>query len=87
MVTDGMEEEAMQLLPFAELNALNTVGYREWFSFFRGETGRAETITQIKSNTRRYARKQLTWFRKDPDIHWFDLTETERIIPWIEGII
>jgi tRNA dimethylallyltransferase len=87
MITDGMEEEARQLYPYANLNALNTVGYREWFSFFSGVTGRAETIAQIKSNTRRYARKQLTWLRKDPDIHWFDLDEAGRIIPWLEEII
>lgn len=87
MVSDGLEEEARQLYPFAGLNALNTVGYREWFSFFRGEIGREEAIAQIKSNTRRYARKQLTWFRKDPEIHWFDLEETGRIIPWLEEIM
>lgn len=87
MIAEGLEEEARQLYPFAGLNALNTVGYREWFSFFRGETEREDTITLIKSNTRRYARKQLTWFRKDPDIHWFDIHELDKVIPWLEGIM
>lgn len=73
MVESGLEEEARRLYPLRHLNALHTVGYREWFSYFDGKGTRDSTIEEIKSNTRRYARKQLTWFRKDPDVHWFDM--------------
>jgi len=84
MVAAGLEEEARGLFPFRSLNALNTVGYREWFSFFDGACTREETIAQIKSNTRRYARKQLTWFRRDQAITWFHPDETEKLITFIE---
>jgi tRNA dimethylallyltransferase len=84
MMAMGLEEEARQLYPFRAVNALNTVGYKELFDYFDGKTGKEETIEKIKSNSRRYARKQLTWFRKDPDMHWFDIRETEKVIPFIE---
>jgi tRNA dimethylallyltransferase len=84
MVAEGLEEEARILFPFRHINALNTVGYREWFDHFEGLLTREETIEKIKSNTRRYARKQLTWFKRDPDMHWFDISETHKIIPFIE---
>jgi tRNA dimethylallyltransferase len=84
MVAMGLEEEARSLYPFRSCNALNTVGYKEWFDYFDGKAGKVETIENIKSNSRRYARKQLTWFRKDPDMHWFDIHETEKVIPFIE---
>ncbi|HOF55582.1 MAG TPA: tRNA (adenosine(37)-N6)-dimethylallyltransferase MiaA [Prolixibacteraceae bacterium] len=84
MVAAGLEEEARGLFPFRSLNALNTVGYREWFSFFDGACTREEAIAQIKSNTRRYARKQLTWFRRDQAITWFHPDETEKLITFIE---
>jgi tRNA dimethylallyltransferase len=84
MIADGLEDEVRELLPYRTNNALNTVGYREWFDYFDGLAGREETIEKIKSNTRRYARKQLNWFRKDPGINWFDSAETEKVIPFIE---
>jgi len=84
MVAMGLEEEARILYPFRAVNALNTVGYKEWFDYFDGKTDKEETIESIKSNSRRYARKQLTWFRKDPDMHWFDIQHTEKVIPFIE---
>lgn len=84
MVRAGLEEEARQLFPFRHYNALNTVGYREWFDYFDDKLTRDEAIFKIKSNTRRYARKQLTWFRRDPAIRWFDIDETGQIIPYIE---
>jgi len=84
MVLCGLEEEAKSLYPYRFNHALNTVGYREWFDFFDGKASREATIEQIKSNTRRYARKQLTWFRKDPDITWFDIPGTGKVIPYIE---
>lgn len=84
MVSAGLEEEARNLYRYRENNALNTVGYREWFGHFEGMTTKEEAIEKIKSNTRRYARKQLTWFKRDQGITWFDIAETYRIIPFIE---
>lgn len=80
MIANGLEEEARKVFPLKHLNALNTVGYREFFSFFGGDITKEKAIDLIKRNTRRYARKQLTWFRKDPDIHWFRPEEVTEII-------
>ncbi len=85
MVARGLDKEARDLYPFRHNNALNTVGYREWFEHFEGMTTASEAIEKIKGNTRRYARKQLTWFKRDGEINWFDLTETGKIIPFIES--
>jgi len=85
MVAGGLELEALDLYPFRQNNALNTVGYREWFEHFDGLTTASEAIEKIKGNTRRYARKQLTWFKRDKDITWFDLADTGKIIPFIEN--
>jgi tRNA dimethylallyltransferase len=60
------------------------VGYRELFSFFDGEIPREKAIELIKRNTRRYARKQLTWFRNDPDITWFNPADTEKIMKFLK---
>ncbi len=86
MVAGGLEQEARDLYPFRQNNALNTVGYREWFEHFDGLTTASEAIEKIKGNTRRYARKQLTWFKRDKEITWFDLADTGKIIPFIENI-
>lgn len=71
MLEEGLEEEVRQLCPFRHLNALNTVGYKEFFDYFENKTDYNEAIRLIKRDTRRYARKQLSWFRRDPDIYWF----------------
>lgn len=84
MVEAGLEQEARTLYPFRSANALNTVGYREWFDYFDGKTDRQSAIELIKRNTRQYARKQLTWFRRDPEINWFDTENCSQIIPFIE---
>ena len=70
MIEAGLEEEAHRLLPLRHLNALNTVGLKEMFAYFDGTMDRTTAIERIKKNTRVYAKKQLTWFRRDPDIHW-----------------
>jgi len=70
LVLAGLEEEARALLPYAELQTLNTVGYKEWFDHFNGELNREETIGQIKQNTRRFAKRQLTWFRRYKEAFW-----------------
>ena len=66
----GLEQEAKLLSPFKHLNALQTVGYREIFDFFEGKTTREKAFELIKQNTRHYAKRQLTWFKKDEEIIW-----------------
>jgi len=80
MVTDGLAEEARALEPFRHLNALRTVGYTELFKFFDGEKTLQEAIDDIKLNTRRYAKRQLTWFKKDSSIKWFEHDSPEKKI-------
>ena len=70
MIDNGLIEEARRLLPMRHLNALNTVGYKEMFDYFDNSITLEETIRRIQSNTRRYMRKQLTWFSHDKDIEW-----------------
>lgn len=87
MIKAGLESEARNLYTFRFLNALNTVGYREFFDFFDGKSTKEEAIELIKRNTRRYARKQLTWFRKDPDMNWFEPDQVNQVINLIENKI
>ena len=70
LVADGLEAEARALYPYRTLNALQTVGYREFFDYFDGKISRDEAIELIKRNTRRYAKRQMTWFSKDKKINW-----------------
>ena len=84
MMEEGLEQEAASLIRYRGLNALNTVGYREMFRWFDGEVSREEAVMLIRRNTRRYARKQLTWWNRDSQINWFDASESEKIISWIE---
>lgn len=83
MVEAGLIDEVKQLLPYRHLNALNTVGYSEIFSYLDGEISLQEALDAIKQNTRRFAKRQLTWFRKDPDIKWFKPDELEAILEYI----
>jgi tRNA dimethylallyltransferase len=85
MVEEGLEQEARSVYPVKQLTALNTVGYREWFSFFDGEISREKAVELIKRNSRRYARKQLTWFRNDPQMNWFEPSQVTEIITFIEN--
>lgn len=71
MLADGLEAEARTLYPYRALNALQTVGYREFFDYFDGRISYDEAVELIKRNSRRYAKRQLTWFRRDPQIRWF----------------
>jgi len=75
MVEKGLIEEARRMLPDRNENALNTVGYKEMFKYFDGEIPVEEAIRQIQSHTREYARKQLTWYKKDPTMTWFNLSD------------
>lgn len=87
MIEAGLEGEANKFYAHKKLNALNTVGYREFFAFFDGEITREKAIELIKRNSRRYARKQLTWFRNDKQMQWFEPTQLEQIIEHIENQI
>lgn len=84
MMADGLLEEARAMLPFREANALNTVGYKEMFKVIDGEWPLDMAVERMKKNTRVYAKKQLTWFAKDPDIHWFHPDDKEKIFNFID---
>lgn len=84
MMEKGLEKEAYAMYPRKGLNALNTVGYKEMFAYFDGLIARDEAIRQIQSNTRRYMRKQLTWFKKDTSIKWFSPDNVEDILNYID---
>ena len=83
MMQNGLLEEAEALYPMRESNALNTVGYKELFEYLNGRWPLEEAVERIKGNTRRYARKQLTWYKKDPQIHWFHPDQKKEIIDYI----
>ena len=83
MMADSLLEEARSLYPLRHLNALNTVGYKELFDYLEGRWPLEEAVERIKGNTRRYARKQLTWYKKDERMKWFHPQETEQIISYI----
>lgn len=84
MISEGLIEEAKSVYPLKHLNSLNTVGYRELFAWFDGEITKEKAIELIKRNSRRYARKQITWFRKDEEVVWFEPNQAEEIIKTIE---
>lgn len=84
MMDDGLEDEARQVYPLRHHNSLNTVGYKELFDFFDGTTDLEEAVRRIQSNTRRYMRKQETWFKRDKTIKWFAPTEIKEIIKYID---
>lgn len=84
MIADGLFEEAERLLPFREHNALQTVGYTEIFGYLDGKYDREEAIRLLKRNSRRYAKRQMTWFKKDPEIIWVSPEELDKAIAEIE---
>ena len=85
MLNEGLLAEAQSLYPNKHLNALQTVGYRELFDYFDGKTTLDFAIEQIKMNTRRFAKRQITWFKRTKNISWFDyLTDIKEIIKTIE---
>lgn len=87
MIAGGLEDEARKLYLYKDLNALQTVGYREWFGYFDGETTREEAVALIKRNSRRYAKRQMTWFARDNEITWFDPSDSEKIIAFLNSEI
>jgi tRNA dimethylallyltransferase len=87
MISSSLEKEAESLYELKHLNALNSVGYREFFDFFEGKISRDKAIELIKRNTRRYAKRQLTWWGKDKEIRWFEADKADKIIEYIETTI
>ena len=87
MIDEGMIKEALHVYPKRTLNSLNTVGYKEMFEYLDGLTTLDETIFKIQSNTRKYARKQLTWYKKDDDLQWFNPDNVEEILKYISTIV
>lgn len=87
MIAEGLIEESKQLLPHRNLNSLNTVGYKEIFAYFDGVFTLDEAIEKIKRNTRVYAKKQLTWFKRDDSIKWFNPADSEEIFNYIDSKI
>ncbi|PLW98524.1 MAG: tRNA (adenosine(37)-N6)-dimethylallyltransferase MiaA [Marinilabiliales bacterium] len=75
MMEQGLEKEARSLYEFRHLNALNTVGYKELFSYFDGEISLEQAVTDIKTHSRRYAKRQLTWFKRDESYRWVDVCD------------
>ena len=82
MVEEGLEQEVKSLLSYFNLNALQTVGYKEWVPFFEGDIEKSRVIESIQQNTRHYAKRQMTWFKKDPEIKWYEasMISPEQII-------
>jgi len=83
MMRRGLLQEAERLYPQRTLNALNTVGYKELFDYIDGRWTLREAVERIKGNTRRYARKQLTWYKRDADIAWFHPDQEEDIMKYV----
>ncbi len=84
MMRDGLEAEARRLYPYRHLNALNTVGYKEMFAYFDGTYDLPAAVEKIKRNTRVYARKQMTWFRRDDTIVWFTPDDRLKLFAYVE---
>ena len=84
MMEDGLLDEVKKLVPYKHLNALQTVGYRELFDYLDGKMSLEKAVDKIKQNTRHYAKRQLTWFKADSSIRWFDAGDTDSIVTYIE---
>ena len=87
MIRNGLEKEAGGLVSMKNSNALNTVGYKEFFDYFEGKLTREEAIELIKRNTRRYAKRQITWWSRDKEIKWFNADDFTEIIKYLEFAI
>jgi len=85
MMQLGWEKEAKAVYKYKNLNSLNTVGYKELFAFFENKITFVQASEKIKTNTRRYAKRQMTWFRKDKEINWFNYNDVNEMIKFIKG--
>lgn len=86
MMEAGLEAEARGLWPYRHLNALQTVGYKELFDFFDGRLTLPEAVVQIQQHTRQYAKRQMTWFKAQSEMHWVSAAETEVVVDFVETI-
>jgi tRNA dimethylallyltransferase len=86
MIAAGLEDEAKAVIKWRHLTTMNTVGYKELFEFFDGKTNRTDAIAAIKQNTRRYAKRQLTWLRRHPESHWIKYTDKDAVVREILAI-
>lgn len=86
MMNNGLLEEARAMYPYKDVNALNTVGYKELFDYFNGRWPLEEAVERIKGNTRRYARKQLTWYKRDESVTWFHPSQQQEILNFISQL-
>ena len=84
MIESGLVEEVKSLIPYKELNALKTVGYSEIFDYLEGKTDLPTAIDKVKQNTRRFAKRQLTWFRKDTETTWFEPGQGKEAIDFVD---
>lgn len=84
MMADGLQEEAKRYFEYRHLNALNTVGYKEIYEYMLGNWTLEHAVEMIKQDSRRYAKRQLTWFNRDSDIHWFHPDDEEQIIDFVK---
>ena len=84
MMETGLLEEVKKLVPYKHLNSLQTVGYKELFDYIEGNIDLDTAISLIKQNTRRFAKRQLTWFRRDEEIEWFEPEQFDEIINTIK---
>jgi tRNA dimethylallyltransferase len=80
MIEKNLESEVRELLPFKHLHAMKTVGYQEFFDYFEGNRSFEQVVELIKRNSRRYAKRQLTWFRRDDSYHWVDASDFDEIL-------
>jgi tRNA dimethylallyltransferase len=87
MIRSGLEDEARTLYEFKHLNALNTVGYKEFFEYFEGKISKEKAIELIKRNTRRYAKRQMTWWAKDKDIRWFNPENKRELFEYLDKVL
>lgn len=87
MMQNGLLQEVENLVPFQDNNALQTVGYRELFSYLKGDISLDFAVAEIKKNSRRYAKRQLTWYRKDEGVHWFSPKEPQKVIAFLSNSI
>lgn len=85
MISEGLFEEAEKLYPFKDLNALQTVGYSEIFGFLDGEYDREEAVRLLKRNSRRYAKRQMTWFKRDSEFVWFLAEDKDEVTSYLDS--
>ena len=85
MMTEGLLHEAEQFYPYRQLNTLNTVGYKELYEYMVGNCTLEFAVNMIKQDSRRYAKRQMTWFKRDKEVHWFHPDNENEIIEFVDS--